>query len=43
MIKWNDEYVEQGDKNPMREKLTKKDYNQEMHSNGSWREDVHHL
>jgi hypothetical protein len=43
MIKWNDEYVKQGDRNPTKEKLRKKDYNPEMHGNGSWREDLHHL
>ena len=42
-IKWNDEYVKQGDRNPTKEKLRKKDYNPEMHGNGSWREDLHHL
>ena len=36
-------YVEQGDRNPTKEKLSKKDYNPEMHGNGSWREDLHHL
>ena len=35
MIKWNDVYVEQGGRNPTREKLIKKDYNPEMHGNVS--------
>ena len=43
MIKWNDEYVELGDGNPTKGKLSKTDYNPEMHVNGSWREDLHYL
>ena len=41
-IKLNDEQVE-GDRNPTRETLAKKDYNPEIHGNRSWREDMHHL